>query len=116
MLQRYKLRLGDGTVLLVDHDGLKTWLVDRTAAVQIGRSHKWLPLKEFLAQERAVARREARRRATLPEVAPPVTPAPAARQRPLLADSPVPREDGLPLVPPPPRDGGPTPTPSPVPR
>ncbi len=110
MLQRYKLRLGDGTVLLVDHDGLKTWLVDRTAAVQTGRSRKWLPLKEFLAQERAAARRQAQR-ATPREASPPATPSPAREEPPPREDGlplvpPPPREDGLPLVPPPPREDG----------
>src|SRR6266568_4568408 len=34
MLERYKLRLNDGTVLVVDHDALSSWLVD-------GRSAAW---------------------------------------------------------------------------
>ena len=67
MVQRFKLRLGDGTVLLVDHDGLSTWLVDRKAMVQAGRSGKWIPLREFLVHLRAAAQREARRQAAVPE-------------------------------------------------
>ena len=57
MLQTYKLRLSDGTVLGVDHDGLSTWLVDRSAMVQAAGSRQWQPLREFLAQERARPRR-----------------------------------------------------------
>ena len=64
MLQRYKLRLGDGTVLVVDQDGLGTWLADGKATVQAGKSHKWVPLRKFLAQLRAVAARQARSEAT----------------------------------------------------
>ncbi len=74
--QRYKLHLSDGTVLEVDHDALSTWLVDRKAMVQVGRSNLWLPLKEFLAAERVAAfraspRRTARTRAELPLIPPP---------------------------------------------
>jgi hypothetical protein len=66
MVRRFKLRLGDGTTLLVDQDGLSTWLVDRKAMVQAGRSGKWIPLKEFLVHLRAAALREARERAAVP--------------------------------------------------
>jgi hypothetical protein len=67
VLRRYKLRLGDGTTLLVDQDGLSTWLVDRKAMVQAGRSGKWIPLKEFLVHLRAAALREARQQAAAPK-------------------------------------------------
>ena len=89
MLQRFKLRLGDGTVLLVDHDGLGTWLVDGKATVQAGKSRNWIPLRQFLARERAASARRARTE--------------AAAWAALPADSPPGRRgDGLPLTPPPP--------------
>jgi len=110
MLQSYKLRLGDGTVLAVDHDGLSSWLGDRKALVQPVGSNLWKPLKGFLAQERSAARRAARQqpkppstpRAALPLVYPgakvPAEPHPGSRGG---ADEliPVPT-DGLPLLPP----------------
>jgi len=114
MLQRYKLRLGDGTVLVVDQDGLGTWLVDGQATVQAGKSRNWIPLRKFLAHQRAATARQARREAAtsasraadspsarrgdgLPLVAPP----PREETPPPALTSP-PREDRLPLVPPPP--------------
>ena len=63
MLRRYKLRLGDGTILVVDQDGLATWLIDSKATVQAGKSRNWVPLRKFLAQVRAVAARQARQEA-----------------------------------------------------
>ncbi len=87
MPQIYRLRLGDGTILKVDHAGLSTWETDPTAAVGTKDPNKWIPLKEFLIQERAEAFRRAREE---PRESPP-------------AGSPVTvREDGLPLTPPPP--------------
>jgi hypothetical protein len=56
MLQRYKLRLGDGTVLTVDLDGLRTWLTDGRATVQVSGTQEWRPLREFLADEESAAR------------------------------------------------------------
>ncbi len=56
MGQRYKLRLGDGTVLSVDQDGLRTWAADRRAMVQGVGSWRWQPLQEVLAEEEAAAR------------------------------------------------------------
>lgn len=79
MLQRYKLRLRDGTLLVVDHDALSTWLVDRSAMVQLVGSDHWLSLRQFLARERAAARSPSWHRSR-----------PDAR---------------IPLIPPPPRDG-----------
>jgi hypothetical protein len=80
MLERYKLRLGDGTVLMVDHDGLSTWLMDSKAMVQGGRVKHWHPLKEFLAEERVLAKYAARKqaRSLSGELSPPLT-APAPR-------------------------------------
>lgn len=57
MLQRYKLRLGDGTVLQVDKDGLQAWVEDdRRAMVQVAGTQQWRPLREFLAEEESAAR------------------------------------------------------------
>src|SRR6185436_10179313 len=50
MAREYKLRLGDGTVLAVDEQGLRTWVVDANAAVQSTGSQHWRPLKEVLAE------------------------------------------------------------------
>ncbi len=44
MLQRYKLRLSDGTLLVVDHDALSSWVVDGKAMVQPVGSDRWLSL------------------------------------------------------------------------
>jgi hypothetical protein len=75
MLGSYKLRLSDGTVLVVDHDGLSTWLVDDKAMVQLVGSIHWRPLKAFLAGERAAARNASRpepnRAPALPLIPPP---------------------------------------------
>lgn len=88
MLQRYKLRLGDGTVLGVDHQGLRTWAVDGKAMVQAADSHEWYPLREFLAAEYVAARRAARQRAR--------EGLPAGTPRPLPLVYPTPREDKAP--------------------
>ena len=48
MVEQYKLRLGDGTVLAVDEQGLRAWLVDAKAMVQRPGSQAWRPLKEIL--------------------------------------------------------------------
>src|SRR5258708_400359 len=52
MLQRYKLRLSDGTLLVVDHDALSSWVVDGKAMVQPVGSDRWLSLRKFLLEER----------------------------------------------------------------
>src|SRR2546425_1283810 len=103
MLERYKLRLRDGTVLVVDHDALSSWLVDGRAMVQPVGSERWLPLKTFLAKERRDARSAAfleRRpdpelpltppppRSQLPPTPPPPPPPPAAK-----ASPPTPEEE-----------------------
>ena len=56
MPQRYKVRLGDGTVLSVDGDGLRTWAGDSRATVQVIGSWRWQLLQEVLAEEEAAAR------------------------------------------------------------
>jgi hypothetical protein len=88
MLEMFKLRLRDGTVLVVDHGALSTWLVDGKAMVQPVGSERWLPLRQFLAKEKAEAALAARRNPTPDEI-------PVARQPPLE------NETRLPLVPPP---------------
>src|SRR5262245_32113510 len=60
MPQSYTLRLSDGTVLLVDHASLGSWLADRNALVRPAGSNHWTPVRDFLAQERTRARRAAR--------------------------------------------------------
>lgn len=50
MAREYKLRLGDGTVMAVDEQGLRTWAIDPSAAVQVGGAGQWRPLKEILAE------------------------------------------------------------------
>jgi hypothetical protein len=72
VLQNYKLRLSDGTVLAVDHGGLSTWLVDDGAMVQPADSHQWRPLREFLAEEKAAVREAARQKARVSEPVPAV--------------------------------------------
>jgi hypothetical protein len=53
MAQQYRLRLAEGTLLVVDHDALTTWLVDEKALVQPVGAKRWRLLKQFLADERA---------------------------------------------------------------
>jgi hypothetical protein len=50
MAREYKLRLGDGTVVAVDEQGLRSWAVDGSAMVQAAGSQQWRPLKEVLAE------------------------------------------------------------------
>ena len=56
MPQRYKLRLGDGTVVSVDQDGLRTWAGDGRAMAQAVGTQQWRPLQDVLAEEEAAAR------------------------------------------------------------
>ncbi len=107
MPRSYKLRLGDGTVLVVDHGGLSSWLGDRRALVQPAGSDLWKPLKEFLVQERSAARRAARHPPKPPstprEALPLVYPKPRGKPASGSPKEPIPvRADGLPLIPPPP--------------
>jgi hypothetical protein len=53
MVEQYKLRLGDGTILAVDYDGLRSWLLDGKAMVQPPGSRRWRPLRQHLAEEPA---------------------------------------------------------------
>jgi hypothetical protein len=106
MFQRYKLRLGDGTVLLVDLDGLSAWQMDGDALVQPVGSRKWHPLKQFLAHERAAARRAASPPASSAPREPPLVPPPPKKR----LES-APRE--LPLVPPPKKHPESAPAPAP---
>ena len=78
MPQRYKLRLGDGTVLSVDSDGLRTWSSDGRATVQAIGSWRWQPLQDVLAEEEAAARLA--RALVPPKPRQEATPAPAPRE------------------------------------
>jgi hypothetical protein len=49
MADQYKLRLGDGTVLAVDEQGLRAWVLDAKAMVQRPGSSAWRPLPDVLA-------------------------------------------------------------------
>jgi hypothetical protein len=71
MIEQYRLRLRDGTVLTVDHGGLRSWLMDERTMVQPPGSQRWRPLKKFLAEHPTAP--------TPPRVDPaPVTPEPQA--------------------------------------
>jgi hypothetical protein len=59
MPRDYKLRLGDGTVLAVDEQGLGAWVLDAKAMAQAAGSRDWRPLKEVLAETAAAAPRAA---------------------------------------------------------
>jgi hypothetical protein len=50
---QYRLRLTEGTLLVVDHDALTSWLTDDRALVQPMGSHRWRLLRQFLADERS---------------------------------------------------------------
>jgi hypothetical protein len=108
MLERYKLRLRDGTVLVVDHDALSSWLVDGRAMVQPVGSERWVALKTFLAKERVEARNAAFRRRTAepdaPVASPPLTPPPLTPPPPRALPLTPPPPKALPLIPPPPRN------------
>jgi len=110
MLQRYKLRLGDGTVLTCDLDGLRTWLTDGRATVQVSGTQEWRPLRQFLADEESAARLaralvppEPRRAPapSPPEVLPPSPPAePAIGEPPMVqALAAEPMSPGIPAPP-----------------
>ena len=58
MARQYKLRLGDGTVMAVDEQGLRTWVVDGNATVQAAGSQHWRPLPEVLAEVAATSARK----------------------------------------------------------
>ncbi len=90
MAQRYKLRLGDGTVLAVDSEGLGTWAHDRRAMAQAIGTQQWRPLQDVMAEEAAAARLAA---ALVPPK--PRTPPPQAPPEP----SPMPPEPAAPAAP-----------------
>ena len=92
MPQRYKLRLGDGTVLAVDSEGLSTWAHDRRAMAQAIGTQQWRPLQDVMAEEAAAARLAA---ALVPPK--PRTPSPPAPPEP----SPIPPEPAAPPAAPP---------------
>ena len=93
MLERYKLRLGDGSLLQVDEDGLRAWLSDSRASVQIAGTQAWRPLREFLADQESAARLaralvppEPRR---APAPAPPESLPPSAPTEPSIGEPPM---------------------------
>ena len=86
MLQRYKLRLGDGTVVRCDQHALSTWAVDSSAWVQTAANGPWQPLREFLAMERLFRARAEQARPPGP-----------ARPLPLVYPEPLPPGDRKPL-------------------
>jgi hypothetical protein len=96
MLGHYKLRLGDGTVLLVDLDGLNAWLSDGKAMVQAEGSSQWRPLREFLREEREAARRQSRPKPRAGEPLPLVYPKPREDVR----SDPPPEPPNVPVEPP----------------
>jgi hypothetical protein len=80
MAQRYKVRLGDGTFLTVDLEGLRAWVGDRRAVVQAVGSQQWRPLADVLAEEEQQARllrALIQPQPRTPKPAPVVVPAPA---------------------------------------
>ena len=101
MLQHYKLRLSDGTVLLVDQDGLGAWLEDAKAMVQAAGSNQWRPLKELVWEVRASAKRTAQQDANARAALPLIPPPPRLREEETLAP---------PLPPPPPTEPTEVPT------
>ena len=56
MPQRYKVRLGDGTFMSVDLDGLRGWSHDGAALAQAVGSQQWRPLNDVLTEEENAAR------------------------------------------------------------
>jgi hypothetical protein len=92
LLQRYKLRLQDGTVLVVDHDGLSAWLVDGKAMVQSVGSRQWHPLRGFLAEERVAARYESRQQPKAAAALPLIPPKPREDEAPRGPAAPPPIE------------------------
>lgn len=114
MLQRYRLRLGDGTELTVDQDGLGTWLKDSGARVQVAGTQEWRPLRQFLADAESAARlaralvppQPRRAPAPPPEVPPPSAPIDHAIGEPSMVQA-LAEEPGAPAAPAPPwRDPG----------
>src|SRR5262245_28022094 len=55
MQQQFRLRLGDGTMLLVDRDARNTWRVDDRAMVQPVGTTRWTSPKRYIADEKAAA-------------------------------------------------------------
>jgi hypothetical protein len=83
MLDQYRLRLKDGTILAVDFDGLRSWLLDEKVMVQPPGSRQWRPLKQLLAQGRPAA--------LIPRPAPVPVSVPAAATPPTrAAETPIP--------------------------
>jgi hypothetical protein len=56
MPQRYKVRLGDGTFVSVDADGLRDWEHDPLAVAQAAGNPQWRPIQDVLVDEENAAR------------------------------------------------------------
>jgi len=84
--RRYKLRLGDGTVLLVDQHGLNTWRVDDKAMVQ-GAGGRWRPLKDILAMQQAAAKYAAQQESSARPALPLIPPKPREDKSPRGPDA-----------------------------
>jgi hypothetical protein len=83
MPQRYKVRLGDGTVVAVGPDGLETWAEDHRAVAQAVGTQQWRPLQDVLAEEQAAARLARALVPPTPRQKPAATPPPAPALPPL---------------------------------
>jgi hypothetical protein len=111
MLDQYRLKLKDGTILAVDFDGLKPWLLEEKVMVQPPGSRKWRPLKQVLAQGRpealiprpvAVPISVPAASAPTPPPAPAAPPAPAIEARAPIDERPIPvaaPPPGMPVMP-----------------
>jgi hypothetical protein len=91
MLDQYRLRLKDGTILAVDFDGLRSWLLDEKVMVQPPGSRQWRPLKQVLAQGRPAA--------LIPRPAPVPVSVPAPAPRPTPAAKPAAAALSVPVMP-----------------
>ena len=56
MPQRYRVRLGDGTVVAADPDSLESFAEDGRAMAQAVGTQGWRPLREVIAEEEGAAR------------------------------------------------------------
>jgi hypothetical protein len=94
----YNLRLSDGTALVVDHDGLSTWLVDDKAMVQLVGSNHWRPLQAFFAAERAAARSASRPQPNVAPLLPLIPPPPRKEETLQPAERPPSDPEGPPFL------------------
>ncbi len=105
MPRRYRLRLGDGTVLMVDQDGLNTWRMDDKAMV-LGAGGKWHPLKDVLARQQAALKYASQQDPSAPVPPPVIHPKPREDEPPRVEAAASSQQKSiarpaLPLTPPP---------------